>query len=236
MSFELLDVEEQDFWMGKLNPQIWDGWNLKPAVKKRLDEVVKQFSSDLRIESFVEDVLFMGSMANFNWHDKSDIDIHIFLKPSELVDIKQLRKATYLWKLENDIKVRGHVVEFYVQLSGEVAVSGGVYSLQSETWIERPEGDAPILDIEVLNYKIDNYQAEIEFLEEEFKVTDNVLDLQRRISIFVDHLNIQRRYGLLTEGEFSVGNLVYKWLRREGYLQRVWDLADKIEAKLGEIQ
>ena len=62
-----------------LYPKFWKSKILDPIVARKLtaiaDDIIK--SLDLGVE--IEDVIITGSIASYNWHDLSDIDLHIML-------------------------------------------------------------------------------------------------------------------------------------------------------------
>ena len=77
--FDILeeDIEKHD----TLNPVLWneDG-TLKPEVKEKIDEIVKDFLDGLAedgIKINVKDVKLVGSNCSYNYTKDSDLDIHI---------------------------------------------------------------------------------------------------------------------------------------------------------------
>ena len=66
-----------------LNPKIWDNYanpkkaSLKPEIRKKLLEIAHEFMDFIDVEFFVDDIIFTGSLSNFNWSDFSDVDLHL---------------------------------------------------------------------------------------------------------------------------------------------------------------
>ena len=64
-----------------LNPKIWDDvdgqYTMKPEIREKLLEIAEEFVSFLGIDIFVQDVTMTGSLANYNWSEFSDVDLHI---------------------------------------------------------------------------------------------------------------------------------------------------------------
>ena len=61
-----------------LNQKIWDGFSLKPEVLNKLGEISDVFMETLQVPNLeLADIVFTGSLANYNYTDKSDIDLHL---------------------------------------------------------------------------------------------------------------------------------------------------------------
>ena len=75
----------------RLNPKIWkksDGDILiNPKVREKLLEISKEFINFLKVEIIVSDIIMTGSLANYNWSNFSDVDLHI------VVDFKQFKES-----------------------------------------------------------------------------------------------------------------------------------------------
>ena len=72
-----------------LNPFMWDiDDKLKSDVRRTLLLNAKRFIefSDVENLKFV-DVILTGSMANFNYNDNSDLDVHIILNFDQISEI-----------------------------------------------------------------------------------------------------------------------------------------------------
>ncbi len=66
------------FSKDNLNSQVWqDEDTLNPDVRAKLLEIATEFIDFLSVPILVEDIIFTGSLANFNWSEFSDIDLHI---------------------------------------------------------------------------------------------------------------------------------------------------------------
>ena len=81
-----------------LNPKIWENPKepnetvMIPKVRKALMRIAEEFIDFLGDDVFVEDIHLTGSLANFNWSEFSDFDLHI------IVDFKQYEKQSELYK------------------------------------------------------------------------------------------------------------------------------------------
>ena len=74
------EVDEDSFEVqDELQPEFWQNNELSPEINKRLVEIVTDFIDNLPVDITVEDIRLTGSLANYNWSEYSDIDIHIIV-------------------------------------------------------------------------------------------------------------------------------------------------------------
>ena len=48
-------------------------------VRKKLLHASNDFLDSLGVEFFIHDIILTGSLANYNWSEYSDVDLHILL-------------------------------------------------------------------------------------------------------------------------------------------------------------
>lgn len=223
-----------------LNPKIWENPSdpkksvMKPKVRKGLLTIAEEFIDYLGDDIFVEDIVLTGSLSNFNWSEYSDFDLHV------LVDLEQYGKDSPLYKElfdlkkfifneRHNIKIFGYDVELYAQDTEEVHTSSGVYSIMNDEWINVPEKMKFEIDNKVLENKIKCWTDKIEKATETENVDDDidVLDnLKKKLKEY-------RKSGLEKDGELSYENLVFKFLRRSGHIQKLFDSTNKaVDKKL----
>ena len=203
----------------ELSPAAWDGEELRTDVRVHLLRAAKFFTAYLEIPGFeVYDVVLTGSMANYNYTQFSDFDLHVVTRYSDL-ECDDLAEAFYrakksIWNDAHDITVNGHEVELYVEDVDNPPVSSGMYSLLSGQWIKEPEYSKPTVDNTAINAKVRDLIKQIDVAIERADDPDDI----KRIT---DKLRKMRRSGLDTAGEFGVENLTFKILRNLGYLDRL---------------
>ena len=208
----------------ELHPEIWDGETLKPQIREALLRIAHEFLESLEIEAEFEDIQFTGSLANFNYTKYSDIDLHILMDFDE-IDENQFLVYHYLmskknlWNNRHNIMVKGYEVEIYPQNSTEEHHSTGVYSVLDDRWVVSPtetKQSEPNIDNQDVRKKVE----ELSILIDKIPLSDDPMET---ILCLKDKIRKMRKAGLETGGEYSTENLVFKVLRRKGYL-------DKLEA------
>jgi len=223
----------------ELNKDIWENNKLKPEIRKDLLSISRDFLEDLEIEGIsVEDIIFTGSLANYNWSkEHSDVDLHIVIDFSTIGDDRELIKKYFdavrkNWnKTHEDITVNGFPVELYVQDTIEKHTSSGVYSILKNKWNVEPDKDkisTDGLDKDDIKEKSAELMTEIEDLEKRFSDGNDAWNVYSDASDLFDRIKSIRKDNF-DEGnpEMSEGNLIFKTLRRNGYMERLLELRTK---------
>jgi hypothetical protein len=221
-----------------LNPKVWENSEdpkkatMISKVRKALLRIAEEFIDDLGDDVFVEDIYLMGSLANFNWSEYSDFDLHVIVDFEKYGDQEELYKELFdlkkkLFNDKHNIKIFGYDVEVYAQGISDEAHSDGVYSVMNDEWIHRPTKIQKNLNMSVLKTKIKSWTDKIDDAIEDGKSTGNTEPLKK----LKDKLKDYRQSGLNKDGEFSYENLVFKYLRRSGHIGKLFDEKTKIKDK-----
>lgn len=214
----------------ELNPKVWNkkgkSYVMKPEVRERLLEIANQFLDSLGVDLIITDIVLTGSLANYNWSKYSDFDIHIIANYNqfssanldlykELFNLKKI-----IFNKNHDIKLFGYETELYVEGEEDAHFSTGVYSLLYDEWQHEPEKEKVKIDKETIKRKakqwMDIIDGVLENIEDED--VDTAKDL---IEKYKEKLRKFRTCGLQKKGEYSSENLVFKILRRNGYLEKL---------------
>jgi len=203
----------------ELNQKIWDNDKLRKDVRVGLLKISNEFINYLKLSFEVDDITFTGSMANFNYTDESDIDLHILVDFDKINNDHDLVKQYFdakrrLWNLEHDIEAKGQEVELYVQHTHEPHHSSGVFSVKNNEWIHEPVKKEVNYDEETILLKVKDFIKRID----DALIGSNIEKELRKIK---DKIGKMRASGLQKEGETSTENIVFKLLRRNGYLQKL---------------
>ena len=205
---------------------------MRDDIQKKLLEISDQFIDSLGVEFFIHDIVLTGSLANFNWSNFSDVDLHILIDFDELDYPKDLIKEFFdakknIWNEKHNIIIKGFDVELYVQDLNEPHVSSGVYSILHKNWIVEPKIEKPSIDDRKILEKGEEYAKKIDLLVKSDKFEDTlnkIEDLRKKIKEF-------RQSGLEVGGEYSYENLTFKLLRRNGYIEKLLNLKNTITDK-----
>lgn len=200
----------------QLNPNLWDGSRLIPAVKQKLIEIAKHFKNYVDIEFPIVDIIITGGQTSRYYTKYSDLDLHLITdydkidcdqELSELFDTKRL-----LYKEQYDIMIKGIPVELYVEDSRQFA-AGGAYSIISDKWL-RPSTEP--------DRQIDNDQIN-ELAEKWYRIISNAIKSKDINSLenVLDNLKQFRKKGLQVQGEYGSANLAFKSLRNSGIVDKL---------------
>ena len=219
------DIDLTSFTMhDELNGSIWDGNIVDEKIKHRLLKIANDFIIYLDIPWVNPvDVTLTGSLANYNWSKNSDVDLHILFNFSEVNDNEEMTKdylnsKRKIWNETHDINIKGFEVELYCQDIKEPHYSTGVYSLKDNKWVNKPNPNEPKLDKTLIKNKASQIMSTIDEIIEEFETSDYE-SVMVSYDLLWDKIKKMRQSGLESGGEFSYENLIFKVLRRTGYLE-----------------
>ena len=216
---EILGVKEKyRVYNSILNPEIWEDDILKPEVLDQLLKTATAFYKNTELTAPIEDILFLGSTAGYNWTPTSDIDLHILINFDKIDPNKELVKKLVdayknKWNEHHDIHINEHTVEVYIQDINEVNRSHAVYSVLNNQWVKKPKPEAVEIDKDTIKKKYKQFVDEIDNIINKGKLDD--------LNAIAKRLYSMRETGLSTGGEFSPENLVFKLLRASGYISKL---------------
>jgi hypothetical protein len=217
----------------QLNDEIWPNSKLDQDVKESLIKLGEDYFEKLDLGNVeLKDMIFTGSLANFNWSRYSDFDLHLVFDFSDVNEDEELVRK-YLdaveksWKLQHNIKIKGYDVEIYCQDSKQPHHSTGVYSLMEDKWLKKPTKENFEPDQELIRKKATILMSGIKEIEKDFNKNKSFDELESKIKKIWKKIKDGRQAGLDREGEFSVENLVFKLLRRNGYIEKLMNIRKK---------
>jgi predicted nucleotidyltransferase len=228
------NIIQSFFSKDELNSKIWDeNQKLRKEVREKLLQTANEFIDFIGVPVLIDDVIFTGSLANYNWSEYSDIDLHVVcdfiqFSDTELSLYEELFKVKKtIFNTNHDIKIFGYEVELYVQNASEAHFSSGVYSVLYDEWDVKPEKEDSNIDTKILKSKINHWKNQIDTVVD--NATEKDIDEAREyIKKFKEKLKKYRSSGLKKEGEYSYENLVFKYLRRSDYLEKLFNLENNL--------
>ena len=223
----------------ELSSKLWDNFKLDKEVRGSLLQIAQDFYEKIELPADVIDIALCGSLCNYNWSERySDYDLHVIINFSqvdenyELVE-KLVDYAKKVWNEQHDIKIKGYEVEIAIQDAEDLKKGissgrmGGVFSLMDNKWIKRPEKKDFEPDEKMISEKAKTIMMQVDDIEKESD-EDKYDAFEKKISKVWKKIKDYRQSGLESEsGEFSIGNLVFKLLRRNGYIGKIMELKRK---------
>jgi hypothetical protein len=213
-----------------LNPAIFDLENdkMKIDVRESLLDIAKDFYEDLKVNAKYSDIWLVGSNANYNWSEYSDVDLHILLPFDEISDDTEFLTEFFnnkktLWNDAHNIKIDIYKIEIYVQdaNNSEAVNSGGIYSVLYDSWIKHPEYMDVKIDVNAVQSAVDQMMQKF---KDAFKYKNDPDKFKDALDKLSDYMHDQRQSGLNADGEFSAKNLAFKYLRRKGVGKKIKQL------------
>jgi len=223
-----------------LQPKIWLGENQKmnPKVRQNLLEIAYQFIDSFGLDVVIDDIIVTGSIANYNWSEYSDVDLHIlvdygqFQKEMKDVYVEYFDLKKIVFNQKRNLKMFGFDVEVFVEDSDVKGISGGVYSILNDEWIKKPQKE---------KFKVEKSEI-IKNAKKWMRLIDNLIKhlngedvetIRNSVKVIKDKLKKFRVSGLNKDGELGLENLVFKVLRRNGYIEKLYNIPmDIIDKKL----
>ena len=203
----------------ELNPKLWEDKKLKRDVREAIIDIVSEFMDNLIIPVEILDVRVVGSNASYNYTEYSDLDVHIISdlelvgSPAEIVQALYNSERSNFNRTHN-IKIKGIDVELYVEDVNSSVTSNGIYSVIDDIWIKEPQ------IVKERSVKID--KKELRDLVNSVKSvlaegdSDDIKDC-------INMLYLMRKDSIATDGEYGVGNLLFKEIRNRGLLSALKD-------------
>jgi predicted nucleotidyltransferase len=221
-----------------LNPALWDkDMKLHSDVKEALEKVANSFLTVLKVsKEEVMEIFVTGSNANYNWSRMSDIDLHVIVdydkvcKDCEsnnfnLDDCMKAKKT--VWNMGHDVTIKGSAVEVYVQPPTEFfSGNAGCFSLIQDDWIRKPTKEEKLVyDTKEIKIKAKSLMDEIDDIIKGSNTNEII------IKALQDKIKNMRKASISRGGEMSLENLVFKTLRNNGYMDKLYDLGNKLKDK-----
>lgn len=225
-----------------LDPRIWtDDYHMRPEITARVMAIVNRQFNELNLRNkaiAIEDIELFGSNASYEYDEKADLGIHVFLSTAS-------NPAAYqgdVLDLEHFMRVLNDVIE--LDQKGEVSFYGipleivfhavrpagyrdsdGIpqYSVWSSNaartgrWIN-PQSPPPVppenaFDTQVMTAKANDFIAQYNTLAATYFADKTAFDCSR-FDEFRKALRAYRSDGISADGQRSNGNLTYRLLRR----------------------
>ena len=225
----------------KLNPDLFnDEGQLNSQIRMRLLDIADDFVKSLEVKWVKpSDIVLTGSIANYNWSKYSDVDIHIIYNFNDVYKKTEFVKDYFnskrdIWNNTHEgLTIKGLPVEMSVEDTSNPAKSTGVYSLEKNKWIKGPEN---MNDSELNKEYIKDFCAkQMTKFDELFDEIDNETDrkkleiLSNKVETLYEKLKNMRGEALKSkEKEMATGNIIWKVIKHQGYIEQAWEYINKV--------
>ena len=220
-SFQFHDELNKDFWNQ-------EGDKLDPEIRQKLIAIANDFWNSLEVgNADYDDITFTGSLAAHNYSQFSDVDLHLLVDFSQVDDKVDLVREYFnamksIWNRLHDILIKGYEVEIYVQDINDPHEAQGLYSVLNDDWLKKPVLDKQDFDKDNVRKKATGLMDQIDRLEPLIE-DGKYQEAEKYADKLKAKIRKMRKTGLETIGAYSVENLAFKVLRRNGYLEKLSD-------------
>lgn len=178
---------------------------------------------DLKLPQLrILDMLFVGSLASYEYDDLSDVDVHIIIDPASwsgdaaflrryLSTVNDLNEFLY-----DRITMFGRKADFtfYADtVENRIEPGVGVYSLFKEAWLEPPKAATTRFSREAVETDLIAFVKRFNDLVGAY-ASDKKSFACGGFSGFREEVRLYRRKGIARDGIRSTENIVYRALRR----------------------
>ncbi len=208
----------------KLDPRIWDGMAMKPDVHDAIERVVDRVTRASGIDGLtIDGVGLFGSNASYEYDDKSDVGVHVFVhKPGmtdeDLEPFMQLLNDQIERRQEGQILLYGLPLEVVFHAgrpaSHQPQAGIGQYSVTDNRWVVEPVQQPDNFDINQMRSDAKTYIGKYNSVVGEYLAAKKGFDCSR-FNKLDDEMGAYRNSGFEQGlGSRSTQNLTYRALRR----------------------
>ena len=240
-------VDQMTRFSKRLPGQFFDGTRLKEAVRDKSISFANARFAELGLPGLkIVDMLYVGSLASFEYDDLSDVDIHIIIDPASFPGEKAMLRR-YLSKvndlnefLYNRVTFYGRKADFtfYADtVENRIEPGVGIYSLFAQNWPSEPQ-PAPIRFSRArVLAELKDYIARYNDLARTYGQSKQGFNCEL-FSELREEVRLYRRKGIAKDGIRSTENIVYRSLRRVNgnLLRQMEDLELECENIQGSLQ
>ena len=232
----------ENFYNKTLNNYIWKDDVIDEKLREKLLTIAYEFFNSLKLNKTefpnikenveIKDIILTGSLANYNYNENSDFDLHILIDFNDINENYEIVKnmldsKRFIWNLNHQITIKGYDIEVYVQDINEEHNSTGQYSLLNNEWLVKPVHKEPVVkekEIEKVYSIIHEKIISLENLKTNNINPEKAVKYNNYSKKLFKKIMTMRRNSLKEYGEFSIGNLTFKKLRNSGDIKILKDL------------
>lgn len=221
----------------QLDPRIWDGLTMKPDVREAILRVLDRVIGETRIDGLTVDAVdLFGSNASYEYDDKSDVGVHVFVHKPGMTDDEF---TPYMHLLNDQVERRQEGrIQFYglpLELSFHAGRSAnyqprpgiGQYSVTDGRWVIEPVKQPDNFDRNQMKIDAKKFIGKYNDLVRQYLAGKKGFDCTRFNALdreMADYRSQGFQQGL---GSRSTRNLTYRALRRLNV--EIPEMVDKLE-------
>lgn len=216
-----------------LESTYWDGDKMRPEVQASLKKTGLQYFGRLEQKLpcvKLKDILFTGSLSNYNYTSFSDVDLHLTVdiadcKCKALVSEYITLMNYYHHETEEEVFLR-RPMQVTVIMANQDKGQDSRYSVLQAKWVVMPEPGRKVpYSKQALSDYVMAYHEQIRELKALFHTDPKAFDCERAQSLF-SKLKQERAAGLKgARGYDSIENTAYRVIRSVGDLSTLYDLS-----------
>lgn len=218
----------------ELEPHLWVDGKLDSRVRLKLLDIADDFIKTLNIKWVKPlDIVLTGSIANYNWSEFSDIDVHVIMDYDDVSSKREFVEKYFKTKRDewseahDELTIFGYPVEMFVEDSENPSDSSGVYSLNSNKWLVKPTDMKEMeSDPEYVKDVAAKIITKIEALCDKIETETDTVKVRKatdKLEKIYDYLKHARQKSLKEDGEMGFGNILWKIVKHMGYIEMLWD-------------
>jgi hypothetical protein len=206
-----------------LAPGFFEGDTLRPDLRAKAMAFAQARFDDLRLPNLkILDMLYVGSLASYEYDALSDVDVHIIIDPASFAgDPAMLRR--YLNTVNDlnefifyDVTIFGRKADysFYADsVARRIEPGVGVYSLFENKWLSKPIPAPVRFSKDSVYTDLLAYVRRYNDLVDAYAADKNRFQCER-FSQLREDIRLYRRKGIARDGIRSTENIVYRATRR----------------------
>lgn len=218
--------------MKRLNDKIWDKNNqIIPEVRQKLIELAYIVSDRIATLVDIKNIYLTGSLASYKWTAASDLDLHVIVKVLEQHSHDTLTEyfdlISKLFNHQRNIYIKGYKAEVNIKEEEVFHKNKGIYDLIKNEWAQEPKQEIRTFDDPEVIKLAKDIEKKIDKLINSKGTSEDAKEIKKEIKA-------HRKAGLISnDGEYSIGNLVFKKLRHSNYIAKLFNYYNELEdAKL----
>lgn len=195
-------------------------------IRDEIINSIEKLYNELSLDIKLDDILIIGSLADFYYSNKSDIDICLSIEDlyDELEEMSLKVAEERMEEIINGNEINGHPIHLEIKKKDNIPEEKGIYSVAKDKWILAPKKENNFLNKKRIIDKTSNIMDKVDGI-------NNIHDDQERSKKIDELSNAVHRYkkcGLETSGEGCVEFNVFKLLEKYGYLDKLKLIKDSV--------